>query len=349
MIRAAAKLAMYRLGALSAYHRLRNRHTLTVLMFHRVLPAAERDRSAADPLWTVTTEQFEEILAFADRHYSLVGLDDVLASRARRAPLPPRALLVTFDDGWHDNLEHALPILRRHAMPAAIFAASDAIEETGICWWQEVVLWALRHRRKGLAELWGEASESDADGAAEVGSDLRLLVRYGRLDPARRDDLLRPLARELEQRQMQRHMLDSASFRRLASAGIGVGVHGAAHLPLTALANSAADLAKARRRIALHTGAGEAGSLSFPHGSYDARVVEGARRLGFELLFTSDAVVNSCPGGWLETDLVGKIPIFPHEVTRPDGGVSEPNLATWLFLRPRERLTCAAARTGAPS
>jgi peptidoglycan/xylan/chitin deacetylase (PgdA/CDA1 family) len=343
MINDAVKMAAHRLGALAAYHRVRNRRTLTVLMFHRILPAAERDLSGADPLYTVTPHLFEEILAFARRHYSLVGLDDVVAARARRAALPPRALLITFDDGWRDNRDLALPILDRGRVPAVVFVASDAIDDTGVCWWQEVVLWSLRSGRKSYDELCREAGGAAPEHGGEAGRELRLIERYGTLDSARRGELLAPLARELEGLQQRHHMLDAASLRELAAGGVGIGVHGAAHLPLTGMDDPSGDLQKAKRRIAAAAGLTDVRTLSFPNGRYDARVVGAARQLGFDLQFTSDAVINACPAGWLETDLVGRIPVFPHEVARPDGQLSQARLARWLFLRPRTCLTCRQA------
>lgn len=341
-IAAAAKVALHRLGALAAYHRWRNRRTLTVVGFHRVLPAAELDRSQADPTWTVTTELFEEVLNFLRRHYNLVGLDDVLAARAHRMPLPPRALLVTFDDGWRDNLDYALPILKRCGVPAVLFVASGPIESAGICWWQEVLLWALRSGRKSSGELLRDASPSAVSKPAGEVGELDLLLRYASLDPVRRDELLRPLARELEAQQRCRHMLDGASLRELAGAGMALGVHGAAHLPLTEVADPQDEIRTSRLRLAALSGTRDATTLSFPHGRYDARVVDTARRLGFELMFTSDAVLNTCPGQALESDLVGRIAVIAQQVTRPDARLAGERLATWLFLRPRRSLACTS-------
>lgn len=346
-IRNAAKEVAFGAGALTAYHRWRNEQTLTVLMFHRVLPPAESDAAEADPEWTVSTGLFEEIVAFVRRHYNPVSLDEVLAARAGRAALPARALLITFDDGWHDNLDCALPILRRAGLPATLFAASDAIDDPQVCWWQEVVHWALRSGRKSAADLLREAGEPEPNGAAGAAAEMRVLARYAGLGAAQRAALLQPLTRELERRQRHRHMLDGASLHELAAAGFAIGVHGAAHLPLTDLDDPAADLAGARRRLAAQAGTPASDSLSFPHGRYDARAVDAARRLGFKLLFTSDAIINSCPGGWLETDLVGRIPVFAGEVALADKRLSQPSLATGLFRRPHGQLSCGAARPGA--
>ena len=51
-------------------------------------------------------------------------------------PLPDMSCLVTFDDGWWDNFEHALPILRDRGVPAAVFVATDYIGSER-CFWQE--------------------------------------------------------------------------------------------------------------------------------------------------------------------------------------------------------------------
>jgi peptidoglycan/xylan/chitin deacetylase (PgdA/CDA1 family) len=58
-----------------------------------------------------------------------VGLDAVLAHYVDGAPLPPSAVLITFDDGYRDNLENAVPILRRHGYPAVIFVPIGYVGE----------------------------------------------------------------------------------------------------------------------------------------------------------------------------------------------------------------------------
>ncbi len=331
-----AKTLAYRAGALPAYHCLNNKETLTVLGFHRVMPATERDGSGADPLWTMSTELFEAVLGFLARHYNPVTLSDVLASRMGHKALPHRAVLITFDDGWRDNLDYAYPLLRRFGMPAALFLATEVLEETSVCWWQDVLLWALRTGRRTVRELNPDSREDDT--GAEIGPELALLVHYSKLEPARRNELLEPLASELGRCQTRAQMLDSESLSALAAGGIEIGVHGAAHLPLTALADPSDDLERSRTKIALCTKMALPVSLSFPHGRYDQRVLDAARGLGFKLLFSSDAIVNSCPGGWIHSDILGRIPIYADSVVRPGEQLSAPALAAWLFKR-SHRLT----------
>jgi peptidoglycan/xylan/chitin deacetylase (PgdA/CDA1 family) len=89
--------------------------TLRVLMYHKV-----------NDLWpnptTVPPAVFEEQMALLGAlGYVPVSLGAVRDHYLERAPLPPRAVLITFDDGYRDNLENALPILKRHGYPAVLF------------------------------------------------------------------------------------------------------------------------------------------------------------------------------------------------------------------------------------
>jgi hypothetical protein len=117
-LKTAIKTLIYRSGLLPAWHHWRARSTLTVAMFHRVLARGGPRWEQAEPAYTVSDRLFVECLEFFRRHYSVVSLDDVLAARRGLRPLPPRALLITFDDGWLDNLEVALPPLQRAGLPA---------------------------------------------------------------------------------------------------------------------------------------------------------------------------------------------------------------------------------------
>jgi peptidoglycan/xylan/chitin deacetylase (PgdA/CDA1 family) len=90
--------------------------TICVLMYHKI-------NDLAGNTVTVPTSQFDEQMAqLHERDYTVISLDDVIAHYVDRRPLPHRAVLITFDDGYLDNLENAVPILQRHGYPAVLFA-----------------------------------------------------------------------------------------------------------------------------------------------------------------------------------------------------------------------------------
>jgi peptidoglycan/xylan/chitin deacetylase (PgdA/CDA1 family) len=99
-------------GALNGLHE----RTLCVLMYHKV---NEVDGNTV----TVPPSAFDEQMSqLHELGYTVVSLDDVIAHYVDRTSLPPRAVLITFDDGYLDNLENAVPILQRHGYPAVLFA-----------------------------------------------------------------------------------------------------------------------------------------------------------------------------------------------------------------------------------
>lgn len=89
--------------------------TLRVLMYHKI-----NDRPANPP--SVPVSVFDEQMALLrELGYAVVELDAVLDHYTRGRPLPPGAVLITFDDAYRDNLENALGVLQRHGYPAVLF------------------------------------------------------------------------------------------------------------------------------------------------------------------------------------------------------------------------------------
>jgi hypothetical protein len=113
-------------GLLGLYHRMRNRRTLTVVMFHRVIDPADPRWNSCDPDYTLEASLFERCIRFLQRHYRIVSTDEVLAARNGERALPPRALLITFDDGWSDNVEFALRLRATHCRPCVRVATDRA-------------------------------------------------------------------------------------------------------------------------------------------------------------------------------------------------------------------------------
>jgi peptidoglycan/xylan/chitin deacetylase (PgdA/CDA1 family) len=89
--------------------------TLRVLMYHKVNDVPNNRMSMPVSLFDEQMAQLREL------GYDVVGLDAVLDHYVERAPLPAGAVLITFDDGYRDNLENAAPILHRHGYPAVQF------------------------------------------------------------------------------------------------------------------------------------------------------------------------------------------------------------------------------------
>jgi hypothetical protein len=115
-----AKNVLYKLGALGAYHWFRNRRVLTVVIFHRVLPASDVRRQTADLDWTVSDVFFRSCLQFFVKHYHVVGMNEVWKSLNGQGTLPDRALLITLDDGWADTEEYALQALHDSRNPGCV-------------------------------------------------------------------------------------------------------------------------------------------------------------------------------------------------------------------------------------
>lgn len=106
-----------------------------ILMFHHVRPARP-DPFGPNRLLEVTPEHLDRTLTLVRRlGYEIVPLDEV---PGRLGSGRGRFVALTFDDGYRDNRDHALPILRRHGAPWTMFVATDYASGGGRLWWLEL-------------------------------------------------------------------------------------------------------------------------------------------------------------------------------------------------------------------
>ena len=103
-----------------------------LLMYHRVVPATDAARNAVEPGMFVTPETFERHLAWLTDSFSVLPLHEITTRLADDLPLPPRACAITFDDGWRDNYDFALPALALRPTPLAQLAEAGVAVGLGI-------------------------------------------------------------------------------------------------------------------------------------------------------------------------------------------------------------------------
>jgi len=133
------------------------RPEVVILAYHRVFEAS------SDPqLLCVTPQHFAEHLEHLRRHYRIMSLCD-LARALREGLLQKRAVVITFDDGYADNLLNAKPLLERYEAPATVFVATGYVGRGREFWWDELerlLLWTpqlpecLQVTLNGVAYEW---------------------------------------------------------------------------------------------------------------------------------------------------------------------------------------------------
>ncbi|MHB1207053.1 MAG: polysaccharide deacetylase family protein, partial [Rhodospirillaceae bacterium] len=281
---------------------------------------------------------------FFIKHYDVVSLDQVLASR-RGTPLPSRPLLITFDDGWSDTLTHAAPVLHQWGLPAVCFVIGDVLEEKGNNWWQNDFTLAWRKNAAisaDIATAWNDLRPDLSDPSAHppfqpANSYLAALAMLQDLPPPGRTALARtwdePVADEQD-----RQMLSPPDVIKLREAGWAIGAHGASHMPLTLSRDVRGELAQAYKRLQPLASDSRGGALtmSFPHGRYSPEIVAAARACGYGMMFTSDPHLMDLRHGRLAGDVCGRIEIATRDFSR-DGAFMPVLLALHLFRRPVSR------------
>jgi peptidoglycan/xylan/chitin deacetylase (PgdA/CDA1 family) len=106
--------------------------TAVVLIYHRVADL-RRDTQAL----AVSTAGFDAQMALLADGYRVMPLG-ALADQLRARHVPDRAVAVTFDDGYADNLLNAAPVLVRHGIPATMYLNSGCVDRPGEFWWDEL-------------------------------------------------------------------------------------------------------------------------------------------------------------------------------------------------------------------
>ncbi len=103
-----------------------------ILMYHRVTEVE------FDP-WdlSVTPQHFAEHLEMLQKYAHPISLKQ-LAIAHQNGNIPHRAVAITFDDGYADNLYHAKPLLERYNIPATVFVTTGYIGQQREFWWDEL-------------------------------------------------------------------------------------------------------------------------------------------------------------------------------------------------------------------
>ncbi|MBK8689373.1 MAG: polysaccharide deacetylase family protein [Betaproteobacteria bacterium] len=286
------------------------RGRLTVLIFHRV-------HAVLDTMFPneVHARSFRERLEWIRAWFNILPLDD--AVRALSAgTIPERAASITFDDGYADNVEIALPILRELRLPATFFIATGFLN--GGRMWNDSVIEAVRKTALPHLDLTALGLNvyhlgSDESRRRAIQSILSGIKYRG---PSAREEAVAHLVENARVCVPDDLMMSTDYVRTLAAAGMGIGAHTDSHPILCALDDAAAHREMAKSREVLEGIVHQPVRLfAYPNGKpdvdYRKRHTEIARKLGFAAAF------STAPGAAGRNHLPYELPRFtPWDQTR---------------------------------
>lgn len=119
---------------------------LIIFNYHRILDP-QKPTSFDDTVFGPDAEAFRNHLIWMKKYGEPISENDLLDLVYKNRPLPKKAFLVTFDDGYSDNVTKALPILKEQKVPAIFFIPTSSIIKRELGWWDEIY-WCLKHAKK---------------------------------------------------------------------------------------------------------------------------------------------------------------------------------------------------------
>lgn len=257
-----------------------DRSRLSILIYHRVLPGQDGLNN-----WDPTAAEFEGQILALSRFFTPLPLGEAV-ERLRKGTLPAHAACVSFDDGYRDNVDIALPILRRHGVPATFFIATGYLN--GGRMWNDTVIESIRRCEPmdldltalGLGAVPLATTELRRKAIGKILSALKHLPGSEREAKVAGIEAIAAgtLPRDL--------MMRDQDVRSLRAAGMEIGAHTATHPILTRLASADARREIDQSRERLTAILGESVSLfAYPNGKpgqdYAAEHVRMVRDAGF--------------------------------------------------------------------
>jgi peptidoglycan/xylan/chitin deacetylase (PgdA/CDA1 family) len=260
-------------------------------MYHRVF------ESSSDP-WElcVSPGHFAEQMEVLRRNYQVMSLNEVVRS-LRDGQLPERGVIMTFDDGYADNLWNAKPLLEKYELPATVFITSGSLDSPTEFWWDDLERILLQPRK--LPKCMQLSVQGRAYDWQTTNSDERQLAYMAihqilqPLKPSDRNQAIAELFAEADVDPMGRpdYMpLTTDELIQLAQSElVDIGAHTVTHPLLSVMSqdDQSTEIVDSRKKLEAILGS-PMDTFSYPYGNFTPETVDIVEAAGFEGALTTD-------------------------------------------------------------
>lgn len=236
------------------YHRSKKK----ALSEHKIMPLF---------FHTISSEFFSKcILWLKNNGYTFISTQQVINYLKGKGTIPNRAVWLTFDDGWKENIDNVIPIIAEYNIPVTFFISTDPVENGGVFWWSYVTKYGKKYLK----------------------SD-NTIKKMRRISESRREELIHQLEDRFSSR-MNREAMTIEDVKQIARLPqVAIGCHTAHHVMMTQCKDQELDNEIKISKEKLENWIGKpVNCFSYPEGDYNSHVKEAVQKYGFDLAATTD-------------------------------------------------------------
>ena len=286
---------------------------IAVLTYHRIAVPNDPVQAYYDPVISATPESFRTHIELLVQRFQVLTLEELLCLQAggqTHKSFKKPGVFITFDDGYRDNCEIALPLLQSYGVPATFFIATKFLEDPDLPWWDHVarILKTTNVRTLRLERFKGDKEPLHIGLGPDASTDIRTRAVRTVIN-CFLDDSITDHSWFLDQLNAQAEVvIDTRAagrelfmgwdeVRQLLRAGMSIGSHGHSHLALAKLDEVTQRTELTTSRMLLKNGTGkEVHALAYPFGwnqTYSTYTQKLAVEAGYHLGFSSMEGINT--------------------------------------------------------
>ncbi len=285
-----------------------NRAKLIILTYHGVIPDKihqENPHRVFEFRNFANESDFDHQMYYIRKNFNPVSLADYLDCRMNERPLPVNSVIVTFDDGFRNNYEFAVPILKKYDMSAAFYVTTNFVGKQKMLWSEEIMYRVMHTEKKEMILNLDYEHNFSLDTIAKkeyAGTLLRIYLKKSKKQDVL--NLLKNLRDKLDDveielegtNQIRYGFLTWDDVRKMSEEGMEIGSHTHNHYTLNQLDldECREELETSQRLIEEHT-QNKCVLFSYPNGkkeNFACRDKELLEELGYRNAVTQLDFIN---------------------------------------------------------